>query len=194
MDLEVDSNSSTFDSDAEDGVGKSRSMWMGPEIIQLIYFWGEMDKEFRATAGKQGINTWVKLCSNVIATCIGFNKSWRACKKKWHKLHAEYKEDKRYLNISGNDRKIQCKYFAQIDELFDNRVVVQKQVHVSAKSNSNPIQVEFNTKTRQGEETCPEKYSSGGMGSTPNESNLGYGDNHPNVTKASSGLLLSNRI
>ncbi|KAL2642558.1 hypothetical protein R1flu_010145 [Riccia fluitans] len=98
VDLEADSDSSTFDSDAEDGAGKSLSMWTDPEIIQLIHFRGKMDQ--------------------------------------W--------------------------------------------------GNSNPSQVEFNTETGQGEETCAEKYSFGGMGSTPNESNLGYGENHLNVTEASS--------
>ncbi|KAL2630118.1 hypothetical protein R1flu_014804 [Riccia fluitans] len=80
------------------------------------------------------------------------------------------------------------------DELFDNRAAVQKQVHVDARGSSNPSQVEFNIETRLGEETCAKKYSFGGKGSTPNESNLGYGENHPNVTEASSQSTIKPRV
>ncbi|KAL3700698.1 hypothetical protein R1sor_018720 [Riccia sorocarpa] len=130
IDLEADSDSNTVGSDADDGPAKSRSAWTGPEITQLIHFRSEMDGEFRATAGKQGINTW-------------------------------------------------------IDELFDNRAAVQKQVHVDARGSNNPSEVEFNTESGGGEETCAEKQSSSATG-TRAESIPGAGDNRPNVIETSS--------
>jgi hypothetical protein len=115
------------------------SRWLDSHVLQLIKLRSELDMEFAAAAGKQGENTWFKLHRMMLIACPGFRKSHSACKKKWDAEYKKYKEDKRFLQISGNDRHIQSRFFEQIDMDWANRANVKKVVHSDASGTPNPI-------------------------------------------------------
>ena len=54
---------------------------------------------------------WVKLQIRMVAGIRGFNRSWLSCKKKYKNILAEYRNDKRANEISGSDRKQECRWF-----------------------------------------------------------------------------------
>lgn len=154
----------------EDDVDKTR--WSNTQVVQLIHFRSEMDIEFAIAVGKQGnilslnhciftqpilyfilthcnltsngvgVNTWFKVHRHMLVACPRFQKSHSACKKKWDVEYKKYKEDKRFLQISSNNRHIQCKFFEEIDMAFANRANVKKLVHHDSEGGSNPCPVD----------------------------------------------------
>lgn len=95
-----------LDSDEED---VAPTKWKDYEVETLIAIRGEMDEEFARTANKQGMNAWVKLQVRMVAGIRGFNRTWLSCKKKYKTILAEYRNDKRANEISGTDRKQECR-------------------------------------------------------------------------------------
>jgi hypothetical protein len=114
------------------------SRWLDTHVQQLITLRSELEPEFAESQGKQGCNTWFKLQRMMIIACPGFRKSHSACRKKWDAEYKKYKEDKRFLSISGHDRHIQCRFFDQIDRDWANRANVNKVVHSDASGSDNP--------------------------------------------------------
>jgi hypothetical protein len=45
----------------------------------------------------------------------GFNRTWLSCKKKYKVILKEYRNDKRANEISGTDRKQDCRWFNEMD-------------------------------------------------------------------------------
>ncbi|KAL2608910.1 hypothetical protein R1flu_027483 [Riccia fluitans] len=127
-------------SDDEDGTSKER--WIDSHVHSLISFRAEMDGEFEQQAGKQRMNTWLKLHRRMIVSCRGFNKTAEACKKKWQAEYKKYKIDKRHLQLSGNDRKITRKYYQIFYEAFQDRANVKKAIHSDASGSENPCPLE----------------------------------------------------
>jgi hypothetical protein len=56
-----------------------------------------------------GMNTWIKLHVRMVAGIRGFNRTWLSYKKKYKAILKEYRNDKRANEISGTDRKQDCR-------------------------------------------------------------------------------------
>jgi hypothetical protein len=82
---------------------------------------------------------WVKLQLRMVAGIRGFNRSWLSCKKKYKTILAEYRNDKRANEISGSDRKQECRWFDEMDTWNSKRASVHNQIPASAQ---------------EGDETC----------------------------------------
>ena len=67
-----------------------------------------------------------------MAAIKGFNRSWLSCKKKYKTILSEYRADKRANEISGSDRKQDCKWFAEMDVWHGRRASVHNQIPASA--------------------------------------------------------------
>jgi hypothetical protein len=79
-----------------------------------------------------GVNSWLKLQIRLVAAIKGFNRSWLSCKKKYKAILSEYKTDKRANEISGTDRKQECRWFNEMDEWHGSRASVRNQIPASA--------------------------------------------------------------
>jgi hypothetical protein len=51
----------------------------------------------------------------MVAGIRGFNHTWLSCKKKYKAILKEYRNDKRTNEISGMDRKQDCRWFDKMD-------------------------------------------------------------------------------
>ena len=82
-----------------------------------------------------GTNSWIKLQIRMVAAIKGFNRSWLSwlsCKKKYKTILNEYKTDKRANEISGSDRKQECKWFTEMDQWHGSRASVHNDIPASA--------------------------------------------------------------
>lgn len=87
---------------------------------------------------------WEKLQIKMIAACDNFTKSGEACRKKWIAIYRQYCTDKRLLQISGEGRKISCKFFEHIDQGFNNLLNVHKLIHSDGRGTPNPCPPDLN--------------------------------------------------
>lgn len=67
-----------------------------------------------------------------MATCLDFDRSSDACRKKWKILYDDYKYDYTVNGIFGIQRSSMYKYYSIIDNYMHNRANVLKHVHGSA--------------------------------------------------------------
>lgn len=79
-----------------------------------------------------GVNAWIKLQIRLVAAIKGFNRTWLSCKKKYKSILKEYRNDKRANEVSGADRKQECKWFNEMDEWHGSRASVRNQIPASA--------------------------------------------------------------
>jgi len=68
----------------------------------------------------------------MVAVIKGFNRTWLSCKKKYKTILSEYKTDKRANEISGSDRKQECKWFTEMDQWHSSRASVHNDIPASA--------------------------------------------------------------
>ncbi|KAG0569286.1 hypothetical protein KC19_6G080200 [Ceratodon purpureus] len=109
--------------------GRRGQNWTNCEVEALIALRGEMHEEFERNKQKQGVNTWNKLHSRMLAVCRGFRKSANACKKKYSILYNEYKKDRECTKDINNEglvagglpRSKKCAFFDQMDMWYQNR-------------------------------------------------------------------------
>jgi hypothetical protein len=76
---------------------------------------------------------WVKLQTRMVAGIRGFNRSWLSCKKKYNNILAKYWNDKRANEISGSDRKQECRWFDEMDTWNSKRASVHNQISANAQ-------------------------------------------------------------
>ncbi|KAH7446702.1 hypothetical protein KP509_01G069300 [Ceratopteris richardii] len=117
--------------DEEDG---KKSKWRDHWVDQLIHIRGGMSEEFN-NQSKQGVNLWAKVSTKLASMYPDFDKDSEACRKKWAKVLGQYRQDKAHNSISGNDRKITCKWFDVVDEYFHTRPIVTPFSHTSSSAN-----------------------------------------------------------
>jgi hypothetical protein len=79
-----------------------------------------------------GVNTWIKLQIRMVAAIKGFSRTWLSCKKKYKMILKEYRTDKRANEVSGTDRKQECRWFNEMDEWNSSRASVHNQIPASA--------------------------------------------------------------
>ena len=60
-----------------------------------------------------GVNSWIEFHIRMVKE---FNQSWLSCRKKYKTILNKYRTDKRANEISGNDRKQECKRFIEMDQ------------------------------------------------------------------------------
>ena len=68
-----------------------------------------------------------------MAEIWGFNRSWLPYKKKYNNILAEYRNNKRANEISGSDRKQECRWYDKIDTWNSKRASVHNQTPTSAQ-------------------------------------------------------------
>ena len=68
----------------------------------------------------------------MVAGIRGFNRTWLSCKKKYKTILTEYRNDKRANEISGTDRKQECRWFEEMDIWNSKRASVHNQIPASA--------------------------------------------------------------
>lgn len=91
-----------------------------------------MHAEFSSNKQKQGVNLWGKVAIQLSSIYHDFDKDSEACRKKWAQLLNQYRADKTHNMISGNDRKITCKWFDIMDEYCHDRASVTCVSHASS--------------------------------------------------------------
>jgi hypothetical protein len=78
------------------------------------------------------MNTWIKLHARMVVGIRGFNRTWLSCKKKYKAILKEYRNDKRANEISGTDRKQDCRWFDEMDIWNSTRASVKNAIPASA--------------------------------------------------------------
>ena len=79
-----------------------------------------------------GTNSWIKLQIRMVAAIKGFNRTWLSCKKKYKTILSEYRTYKKENEISGSDRKQECKWFTEMDQWHRSRANVHNDIFASA--------------------------------------------------------------
>ncbi|KAH7431062.1 hypothetical protein KP509_08G028300 [Ceratopteris richardii] len=93
-----------------------------------------MSEEFNNKL-KQRVNLWAKVSTKLASTYLDFDKDTEACPKKWAKVLEQFRQDKAHNSISGNDRKITCKWFDVVDEYNHIRSIVTSFSLTSSSAN-----------------------------------------------------------
>ncbi|KAL3683094.1 hypothetical protein R1sor_001116 [Riccia sorocarpa] len=92
--------------------------------------------------GRRRVNTWIKLQKRMIVSCRNFTKTAKAYKKKYLGEFKKYREDKLYNDKSGNDIKVTCRFYDELDKESGNSLHVKKVIHADAAGSDNPCPVE----------------------------------------------------
>jgi hypothetical protein len=75
-------------------------------------------------------NTWIKLHARMVAGIRGFNSTWLSCKK-YKAILKEYRNDKKENEISGTDRKQDCRWFDEMDIWNNTRASIKNAIPAS---------------------------------------------------------------
>ncbi|MCO5577712.1 hypothetical protein L7F22_031544 [Adiantum nelumboides] len=122
------SNSADLDDNKEK---KSRESWKDTWVVQLIHICGAKHGEF-GRPPKQGVDLWSKVATKLASLFPECDKDGQACRKKWRRVYDSYKRDKAHNSISGNDRRVTCKWYKIVDEYMHSSANVVSELHAFA--------------------------------------------------------------